>query len=189
MAVQVLRRRFTVKEYYQMAQAGILHEDDRVELIEGEIIQMAPIGRPHATSVRRLVRLFSRLVGEQAVVDIQNPIHLGEHSEPQPDAVLLRPRPDLYAAAHPEPGDILLLVEVADTTASYDREIKVPLYARAGIPEVWIEDLERDVIEVHRQPSPEGYQQLRIVRRGESLSPEALPDLVLKAEDILGPQN
>jgi Uma2 family endonuclease len=189
MPVQVLRRRFTVKEYYQMAQAGILSEDDRVELIEGEIIEMAPVGRRHATSVRRVIRLFSRRVGRRAIVDIQDPIHLGEHSEPQPDAVLLRPRLDLYASGHPQPEDILLLIEVADTTASYDREIKIPLYAQAGIAEVWLVDLEGDAIEVYRQPGPEGYRQVQIVRRGEALAPEALPDLMLRAEDILGPQN
>jgi Uma2 family endonuclease len=134
-------------------------------------------------------RLFSRLLGERAIVDTQNPIHLGEHSEPQPDVVLLRPRPDLYATGHPQPGDILLLIEVADTTTAYDRGVKIPLYGGAGIEESWLVNLEADTIEVYRQSSPEGYRRVQTIRRGESLAPEAFSYLVLRAEDILGPRN
>src|SRR5919106_2349460 len=116
MSVQVLRRRFTVDEYYRMAEAGILHEDDRIELIEGEIVEMSPIGSRHAACVKRLIGLFSRQVGpESATLGVQDPIHLGEYSEPQPDIALIHPRPDFYVSAHPGPADILLLIEVADT--------------------------------------------------------------------------
>jgi len=200
MAVQVLRRRFSTEEYHRMVQAGILHEDDRVELIEGEIVEMAPIGSYHASRVILLNRLFSQRVGERAIVGVQSPIHLGEHSEPQPDIVLLRPRPDFYANSHPSPEDILLLIEVAVTSLDYDREVKVPLYARAGIGETWLvvpsashalsevegsgQALAGESIEVYRRPGPEG-RQVRSVRRGERLAPEALPEVQLLADDIL----
>ncbi|GIW50689.1 MAG: hypothetical protein KatS3mg081_0044 [Gemmatimonadales bacterium] len=156
MAVQLMKRRFTVAEYHKMAEAGILGEDDRVELLEGELVAMAPIGSRHATCVRRLNYLLSRGVGERAIVDVQNPIRLSEYSEPQPDLALLKPRPDFYAAAHPGPEDVLLVVEVAETSADYDREVKIPLYARAGIPEVWLVDLAGAQIETFRQPAQGG---------------------------------
>ena len=185
MPVQQLTRRFTVEEYYRMAQAGILSEDDRVELIEGAIVEMAAIGSRHAACVGRLT-VLSSTAQTGGIVWVQNPIRLGEHSVPQPDLALLRLRPDFYASAHPGPGDVFLLVEVSETSADSDREVKVPIYARAGIPEVWLVDLEGEVIEVYRQPSAEGYRDARQVRRGEALSPEAFPDLTLAADEILG---
>jgi len=186
MAVQVLRRRFNVEEYYLMAKAGILSEDDRVELIDGEIVEMPPIGSPHAPTVMRLIQLLSQQVGSRALVNVQNPVRLGEHSEPQPDIALLRPRDDFYAAAHPGPQDVLLLIEIADTSIDYDREVKSPLYARAGIPEYWLVDLAGQRIEVYRDPAAGEYRQLRLVRRGERLAPEALPSLEMSSSDILG---
>jgi Uma2 family endonuclease len=154
MAVQALRRLFTADEYHRMTQAGILSEDDRVELIEGEIVQMSPIGSRHARCVRLLNRIFSKGVGDRAIVDVQNPIRLGERLEPQPDVALLRPRPDFYAGVHPGPEDVLLIAEVMERSAAFDREVKAPLYARSGIPEVWWVDLEEEVVEVYREPSP-----------------------------------
>jgi Uma2 family endonuclease len=137
MTVQIQRRLFSVHEYHQMLQAGVLGEDDRLELIEGEIVQLSPINSRHAACVNRLNALFtSRLTG-RAVVSVQNPIRLDTHSEPQPDLALLKPRPDFYAASHPNPEDVLLVVEVADTSADYDRGVKLALYARVGIAEVW----------------------------------------------------
>lgn len=187
MAVQLLKRLFTVAEYHRMAEAGILSEDDRVELIEGEIVEMAPIGSRHAGHVNRLNRLFSQWAGDQAIVSVQNPVRLGEHSEPQPDLALLKPRSDFYAQSHPGPEDVLLVVEVAETSADYDREVKVPLYARFGVPEVWLVDLAGEGIEVYRQPSPQGYQEARTVRRGEAVAPLLLlPDLPLAVDAILG---
>ena len=186
MAAQVARRLFTVHEYYQMAQAGILSEDDRVELIEGEIIEMAAIGSRHAACVDRLNHFFSGHTAGQAIVRIQNPIHINVRSEPQPDLALLRFRPDFYAAAHPGPQDILLVVEVADTSVGFDRETKIPLYARAGIPESWLVHLPESRIEAHRQPTPTGYQEVIRLARGMRLTPLAFPDLVLAVDDILG---
>ena len=186
MSVQLSRRLFTVHEYHQMAQAGILNEDDRVELIEGEIVQMASIGSRHAACVDRLTQLFSTRVMGRAIVRVQNPILLSEYSEPQPDLALLRPRPDFYATAHPGPRDILLVVEVADTSAGIDRAAKIPLYARTGIPEAWLVDLLEDRIEVHRQPTPQAYRQVQYLERGATLTLEAFPDLTLAVDDILG---
>ena len=186
MAVQLLKRLFTVAEYYRMAEAGILGEDDRVELIEGEIVEMSPIGSRHAACVMRLTELFSQQVGERAHVNVQNPIRLGEHSEPQPDLALLRRRPDFYATSHPGPSDVLLVVEVAETSADYDREVKLPLYARAGIGEVWLVALAEEGIEVYRQPSPQGYQEVQRLRRGQRVVAQAFPDLELAVGDVLG---
>lgn len=186
MAVHLVRHRFTVDEYHRMSVGGILVEDDRVELIDGEIVEMTPIGARHAACVRRLSRLFSRGLGERAVVDVQNPVRVGERSEPQPDVALLRPRPDLYAPSHPGPGDVLLLVEVAETSARIERAVKVPLYARAGIQELWLVDLAEEVVEVYRRPLPDGYQELQRVGRGQQLSSQAFPDVPLAADDILG---
>ncbi len=135
MTARLLKRLFTIEEYHKMAQAGILTEDDRAELIEGEIVEMAPIGSRHAACVARLTALLSR-VQDRAILWVQNPIRLGEHSEPQPDVALLSLRPDFYAQAHPGPQDVLLLVEVAETSPGDDREVKLFLYARAAISEV-----------------------------------------------------
>ncbi len=186
MAVQVSRRLFTVAEYHRMAEARILGEDDRVELLDGEIVQMTPIGSRHAACVDRLVRWFGRQVGDEAIVRVQGPIRLSEHSEPQPDLALLKPRPDFYAQAHPGPADVLLLIEVAETSSDSDRDVKLPLYARAGIGEVWLVDLTAERVEVYRQPWFRGYQDCHTVRRGQRLAPQALPDLNLSADAVLG---
>jgi len=183
----LIRRRFTVDEYHRMAKAGILGEDDRVELIEGEIVQMTPIGSRHAACVMRLIRLFSTQPRPDVLVNAQNPVRISEYSEPQPDVALLRYRPDFYAGSHPGAEDVLLLVEVAETSAEYDRQVKVPLYGRGGIREVWLVDLATEAVEVYRKPSPEGYKEVRRLGRGQTLSPEALPDLTLAVDAILGP--
>jgi Uma2 family endonuclease len=186
MSVQVERHHFNVDEYYRMGAAGIFSEDDRVELIEGEVIRMSPIGSRHAACVARLTRLFSRKSEDEAIVWIQNPIRLDEYSEPQPDLALLHPRDDFYAEDHPTPADVLLLVEVADTSIEYDRVIKVPLYARAGIMEVWLVDLTRDTVELYAQPLNGAYQISQQAARGESLTSSSIPALTLSAESILG---
>lgn len=185
MGAQLTRRLFSVEEYHQMTRAGIFTEDDRVELIEGEIVEMTPIGSHHASCVARLTALFSR-IQRQSIVWVQNPVRLEEHSEPHPDLALLCPREDFYASAHPTPPDILLLVEVVDSSLEYDREIKVPLYARAEIPEVWLVDLTEARVLVYRQPAAQGYQEIHQVRRGEKLAPEVFPDLVLLVDEIIG---
>jgi Uma2 family endonuclease len=183
---QLRRHLFSVAAFHRMAEAGILGEDDRVELIAGEIVEMAPVGVRHAGCVRRLNRLLSSGVGNEAIVDIQNPLRLGQHSEPQPDAMLLRFRPDLYAGSHPGPEDVLLVVEVGETPVENDREVKLPLYAEAGAPEVWLVDLGAERVEVYRRPASGGYRDRRVARRGESLSPMALPSLSMAVDTILG---
>lgn len=186
MEVQLLKHRFTVEEYDRMAQGGVFREDDRIELLEGEIVEMSPIGSRHASCVDRLNRLFSQRGEERAIVRVQNPICLDEHSEPQPDLALLKPRDDFYAQAHPGPGDVLLVVEVAETSAGYDREVKLPLYARAGISEVWLVDLAAGCVEIYQAPSAQGYGERRQVQPGDHLSPQACPDLDLVVDDIVG---
>jgi Uma2 family endonuclease len=186
MSIQVMRRLFTVEEYHSIARAGILGEDDRLELIEGEITEMTPIGSRHAAVVDRLTWLFSEQVGRRAIIRVQNPIRLGQRSEPQPDLTLLRPCPDFYSQAHPGPEDILLVIEVTETSTDYDREIKVPLYARWRILEVWLVNLDGEAIEVYQNPSPEGYHEMKTLRRGDHLSLGSFPDLKLRVEEILG---
>lgn len=186
MAVPIDKRLFTVDEYQVMLRSGILTEDDRVELIAGEILKMAPIGSRHAGCVNRLTRYMVSRLGEMAVVAPQNPIDLDDFSEPQPDLTVLRPRDDFYSRSHAFPEDILLVIEVADSSAGYDRGVKIPLYAEHRIPEVWLVDLDRSLIEAHQDPGSNGYQTVRTVRRGERLSPLAFPELSLTAEEILG---
>lgn len=145
-----------------------------------------PLGSRHQATVDRLTELFSRLVADQSIVSVHGPVRLGEDSEPQPDLILLRRRPDFYASAHPGPDDVLLLVEVSDTSTEYDREVKVPLYARHGIVEVWLVGLEAGLVEVYRGPAAQGYQEVYQLQRGQGLSSETLPQLELAADEVLG---
>lgn len=186
MALPVPHHRFTVAEYHQMAEAGILAAEDRVELINGEIIEMSPINPSHAGIVDRINKLFNRKIGASVIVRVQNPIHLDDHSEPQPDIALVKARDDFYTQSHPAPEDILLVVEVAESSAMRDRIIKMPAYANALIIELWIVDLKQGVIEVYADPVGGVYQYVRKVKRGEKLSPRALPKPVLKANDLFG---
>lgn len=142
MTVPVMRRLFTVEEYHKMAEAGIFTEDDRVELIEGEILEMSPIGRIHAAHVKRLNKLFNQRLGDRVLVGVQDPVILSDFSEPEPDLSLLQPRADFYEAGHPQPEDIFLLVEVANSTVETDQYVKVPTYAKSGIVEVWLVNID-----------------------------------------------
>ena len=180
--MEVRRWRFTVHDYHRMGEAEILHEDDRVELIEGELVEMPAIGTRHFACVNRLNRLIMRAVGDAAIVSVQNPVRLNEYNEPQPDLTMIRPRD--YRVSLPVPEDVLLLIEVSDTTLAYDRNVKLPLYARAGIGEVWIVDLQGGVIERHTDPSEDGYRGLERARRGETLGSVTLPDLSLSVDDV-----
>ena len=186
MAMPLALHRFTVDEYHRMAQAGVFHEDDRVELIHGQVVEMTHIGPGHSGCVGDLTTLFSRRAGDAALVWVQNPVHLGEHEEPQPDLVLLRPQPGTYRQAHPRPADVLLVIEVADTSVRYDRETKLRLYAEAGIPEAWLVNLPAETIEAATDPGPDGYRTVRRVRRGETLRPIMLPGVEIAADEILG---
>ncbi|MEB3339981.1 Uma2 family endonuclease [Okeania sp.] len=186
MSVELERRQFTVKEYHQMAESGILTENDRVELIAGEIIKVAPIGIPHAGFVRRLNMIFNNLLRGKVIVDIQNPINLNDDSEPEPDLALLQWRDDCYVGTLPEPEDILLLIEVADSSIKYDRETKIPLYAKNGISEVWLIDINQQLVEVYRQPQGNSYQNVQQFFRGDILTIEAFNDINLAVDKILG---
>lgn len=185
MTAQVARRMFTTDEYHRMGEAGILSEDDRVELIEGEIVRMSPIGSRHAACVDRITALFVRRFGTQAIVRVQNPIGLNRHSEPQPDLAVLKARPDFYAEEHPGPADVLLVVEVMDTSGEYDRGAKLALYARSGIPEVWLVDLIRNLIEIHRRPVLRSYREQIEAGRGRRISLSAFPRISFRVSEIV----
>ena len=180
------RHRFTVDEYHRMGETGILDHEQRVELIEGEIVDMPPIGPRHMARLDRLTRLFVSGLADRAIVRVGGSIRLHLHSEPQPDLVLLRPRDDFYDDAYAGPEDTLLVIEVSDTTVQYDRHVKAPLYARSGIPEFWLVDLTAWAITVYRQPGPDGYQQTIVATGDDALSPLAFPDFTLTAAAILG---
>jgi Uma2 family endonuclease len=186
MQVEVQRKRFTVDDYYKMAEAGILTDEDRVELIEGEIIEMSPIGTRHAMTVTRANMILVRGLGDRVVVAVQNPAHMDRYNEPQPDLVLIRPREGFYGKGHPNPEDVVLMIEVADTSLRKDRLLKLPVYARNGIREVWIIDVKDDAIYMHRQPSAEAYLSFETKRRGDVVAPEAFPDFAIKVDDLLG---
>ena len=168
------RHRFTVEDYQRLGERSIFREEARVELVEGEIIDMTPIGSKHAAAVRRLDQILARAVDERGIVSVQSPVVLGEYSEPEPDIAVLRPRQDFYASAHPGPTDVLLIVEVGDTSVRYDREIKIPLYARHGIPEVWLLDLEGGSLTICSVPSESGYER---VARPEALQAIPMPGM------------
>ncbi len=170
-----------------MAETDILAPGDRTELLEGQIIDMLPIGPFHASSVRRLLNLFARLGGGRWIVDAQSPVRLSGRSEPQPDFVLLRPKPDFYEAAHPTAADVFLLVEVSDSSVRFDREEKLPAYARAGIAEFWLINLIERVVEVYREPSTVAgvYGSAVRLQPGEKIAPAAFPDVVLPVAELL----
>lgn len=183
--IQIKRRLFTFGEYERMIEAGILQEDERLELIRGEIVKMPPIGFEHGFGVAHVNQVFSKLVGDRALIWPQGPILLPDNSRPEPDTVLLRPRPDLSPKSPPTAEDVILLVEVAQSSAKYDRNTKGPLYAQAGIPEYWIVNLPDGVIEVFTEPSEGVYKQTRKAKRGDTL---VLPVELgtVQVDDILG---
>ena len=188
MTTQPQNRAFTVGEYYRMVEADILTEEDRVELIAGQIVAMSPIGSRHAACVKRLNLLMGKMVEDSMLIGVQDPIALDAYSAPEPDLVLLRPRADFYAEAHPSAVDVLLAVEIADTSADYDREIKLPLYAQAGLPEVWLIDprVRGGRIEVYARPQGGAYQQCVEVTADATLTSPTIPPLALAAADLLG---
>ncbi len=181
----VERRIFTVDEYHQMAEAGILTEDDRVELINGEIIAMSPINSPHASVVDRISNFLKGEIGKSVIVRVQSPLLLSDLSEPEPDVMLLVPRDDFYASAHPQPEDVYLLIEVADSTLRIDREVKLPVYAAAEVPEVWIVNLPEKQVEVFRSPSAGRYQYTEVVQPTQEV---VIPHFLLRvtADTLLG---
>ena len=185
MTVQLLRRKFTVEQFHKMAESGILNEDDRVELILGEIIEMAAIGIKHAACRRRLNSFLHQKLGNKVIISIQNSVVLNEFSELQPDVALLKPREDFYASAHPQPKDVFLIIEVADTTIKYDREVKIPLYAQEGVVEVWLIDINLECVEVFREPVNGSYQKVENFGRGD-LVIQAFENVNIDVDEILG---
>ena len=178
-------RRFDVDDYYRMAAAGILTPEDRVELIEGEIVDMAPIGSEHGGKVNRLNRLLApAMAAGHAIVSVQNPLRLDRRNEPQPDLMLLRPRADDYGARHPTAADVLLLIEVADSSLAFDRGAKLALYASHGILEVWIVDLVGRAVEIGRTPSAAGYAERLRLSDGD-VSPALVPGLTIGLAELL----
>jgi Uma2 family endonuclease len=185
MAVPSPKQRLTIDEFYGLAEAGVFSEDQRLELIRGEIVEMSPIGDRHAYCVMMVGDCLSDLK-PKGLLSPQNPLRLPrQQSVPQPDAVLLRRRSD-FRSRPPGPEDAFLVVEVSDSTLVYDRDIKIPLYAEAGIREAWLVDLNSETIFVYRRPSSTGYQEVRQYRRGDAISPEAFPDKLFPVDSILG---
>src|SRR5256885_6898790 len=182
--VEIPRRRFTVEEYHRMAEVGIFHPDERVELIEGEIVQMSPIGPRHAGCVINANRLFVTQLGDRAVVSPQNPVVIQPQSEPQPDLLLLRPRAVSYSREHPTPEDVLLAVEVADTTVRFDRLVKARLYARAGIAEFWLFLAADRIVEIYRGPGSDGYTGVTQHGSSQMVSPPAFPHVAFSVTDF-----
>ena len=183
---EVRKRKFDVREYHRMAEAGILGEDDRVELVGGELVEMTPIGARHLACVVALTHLLVESSAGRWFVSAQNPVRLGERDEPQPDLTLLGRKPRPGAPAPPGPENVLLVVEVSDTTLPYDRNVKLPLYARAGVPEAWVVDLKGRRVEVHHGPGPGGYRDLWTFGPGERISSAVVGGLSLPVDAVLG---
>jgi Uma2 family endonuclease len=179
------QHRFNVKEYYRMAETGVLRPDARVELLDGRIIDMSPIGPFHGGLVNRLIRLFGKLSNGRWMMSAQNPLRLDDHSEPEPDFMLLKPSPDDYTSRHPEPEDVFLLIEVAEASLDFDRKEKLPAYGRAGIAEVWIVNLRNQTVEVYREPHFTGYGSKTILHTGDQAVPQAFPDAAVNVAELL----
>jgi Uma2 family endonuclease len=178
------KHRFSVEEYYRMAETGLLRSDARVELLDGEITDMSPIGPFHGGVTKFLSAIFFAVAQGRWITSVQDPIRLDDHSEPEPDLMLLKPSADFYQKRHPQPEDVFLLVEISDTSLERDQEDKLPAYARAGIAEVWIVDLNEQTIEVHRQPHFAGYSSKAILRAGDRANPQAFPDAMVEVAEM-----
>jgi Uma2 family endonuclease len=186
-------RRFSVKEYHWMGEVGILQPDERTELIDGVIRKMSPRGSKHAATVSRLANLLPHLIKGKAWIRVQDPIVLDDNTEPEPDISIVALRDDAYATAHPRPEDVLLVIEVADTTLEDDRTVKLPRYAKAGIPEVWLIDVADAALSAYRQPvsPPDGASTYRVrvdYFPGDAISPVAFPEVEIAINQILIPE-
>ena len=186
MPVEINRRLFTVDEYYRMGEAGVLCPDDREELIEGEVVTMSPPGSRHAACVDRATRALVTALGDLAILRVQNPVRLNRYTEPQPDLAVVRPRADFYAARHPEPADVLLVVEVALSSLDYDRDVKARLYAEAGLPEYWLVDIADESVWRHAEPRDGAYRDRQQFRRGDSITPHLLPECPIAVDVLCG---
>jgi Uma2 family endonuclease len=180
-----IQHRFNVKEYYRMAETGVLRPDARVELLDGKVIDMSPIGPFHGSITKYLSKIFFGAAKGRWITAVQDPVRLDDHSEPQPDLMLLKPVADFYRKRHPQPEDVFLLIEVSDTTLTTDRDDKIPAYGHAGITEVWIINLADLTIEVYREPHFTGYGSKTILRAGEKVSPQAFPDVIVDVAELM----
>jgi Uma2 family endonuclease len=183
----ITRHKFSSKDYHQMIELGILGEDDRVELIDGEIVNMAAIGSHHSGCTNKANTFFSQRLAGRALVSVQNPITLEDGTEPEPDIALLQPVNHFYVKQHPAPADVFFILEIADTSFLYDRDVKLLKYARAGIAESWILNLNESEILVCRKPSDGGYQDVQRLARGQSLALLAFPDVIINFDDLFVP--
>ena len=188
-APQIARetRKFTVEEYLRMVDVGILKPKERVELIEGEILLMPPMGHPHFAGIMKYIHVFRQFPADRFALLLQAPLPLGENSAPEPDVALLKYREDNYSSGFPGPDDVLLVIEVSDSSLNYDRDVKAHIYGRAGIPETWVLNLPGDCLERFTEPGPEGYTQHATLRRGDKIRLVSLPDVELAVEDLLLP--
>jgi Uma2 family endonuclease len=187
MAVAITKRRFTADDYHRMGETGILSARDRVELIDGEVVTVSPVGSRHAAIVNRATRLLVTRLGDHAIVQAQGPVRLDRFNEPQPDIVVLRPRDDFYVTRYPGPDDVLLVLEVSDSSPAYDREVKGPLYAAAGISEYWIADVAAHRLECYTNPAAALYRTLHHATPQDSVTPTLLSELVVTVGELLGP--
>lgn len=169
-----------------MGEAGIFRQDARLELIEGEIFEMSPIGSLHAACVKFLTRLLYNLFSDTFLIGVQDPVRLSDFSEPQPDISLLRWRDDGYRERHPTASDVLLVIEVADTTVMADRKVRIPLYARSGVPEAWLVDLPEERVDIYSNPSGDTYQRVEVFGRGQEARSHTVEGLTLSVGDLLG---
>ncbi len=183
---KVTPKRFRVEDFRKMTEAGILPEESGWEIIDGYLIDKMSIGSKHASTVKRLNRKLTRLFEDEVIISVQDPIHIDEFNQPEPDIALLKPREDFYAESHPSPQDVLLLIEVSNSTIEYDRDIKKTLYARTGIVEFWIVNLPDETVECYSQPKNGNYRLARILEKGEIVESNAVENLKLSVEEILG---
>lgn len=180
------RKLFSVREYEELIATGFFTGKKRVELIEGELIEKMTQGDPHIGCINRLNRIFMRNLSDDFIVSVQNAIVVNPYSAPEPDVAILRFREDFYASGKAKPEDVLLVIEVSDSTVRYDRQTKMPLYARAGIEEAWLVNLPRKVLEIHRSPVNGKYEVAQKLGKNESIAPLSLPELQLKVAEIIG---
>jgi Uma2 family endonuclease len=183
---KVTPKRFRVEDFRKMTEVGILPEESGWEVSDGFLIDKISVGSKHAVTVNRLNQLLVVLLERGAVVAVQNPIHIDEYNAPEPDVALLKPRDDFYTNSLPKPPDVLLLIEVSDSTIEYDREVKKTLYAEAGITEYWLANLQDNTIEVYSQPKNGNYRLARILESGETIEAVAVENLKLQIDEILG---
>ena len=179
------QHRFSVADYYRMAETGVLRPDARVELLDGKVIDISPIGPFHGSITKHLLQIFAAAAKGRWIMQVQDPVHLNDHSEPEPDVALLRPVADFYRRRHPQPEDVFLLVEVSDSTLEADQKNKLPAYGHAGIAEVWIVNLNELTVEVYREPHFTGYGSKTILHAGDQASPQSFPDATVNVAELL----